>query len=149
VIRAMVLIKQGIDLQTSSLSQRIVSELLDDGTLENNLPSLITLYSQRRDTMLEALQTHLSGGAHWTHPDGGLFVWCVLNGDFDTAQLLVECLKQNVAYVPGNAFYPDQRRSNALRLNFSCMSPDKIREGVARLARTIEAMNEAMTVGSD
>jgi 2-aminoadipate transaminase len=143
VIRAMVLIKQGLDLHTSSLTQRIVSELIADGTLESNLPSLCSLYRQRRDAMLGALETHLSAGASWTHPDGGLFVWCVLRGDIDTAQLLAECLKQNVAYVPGNAFYPDQRRSNALRLNFSCMAPDRIRDGVARLATVIETMTIA------
>jgi 2-aminoadipate transaminase len=137
VIHLMVLAKQGTDLHTSSLGQMIVSELLADGVLERNLPGLRALYRERRDAMLDALAVEVGNHASWTHPDGGLFLWLKLGENADTVELLKRALEQKVAYVPGNAFYVDGRGHHEMRLNFSCMGPDRIREGIRRLATLI------------
>jgi len=137
VIHLMVLAKQGADLHTSSLAQMIVSELLADNTLERNLPGLRALYRERRDAMLGALDEFVGDRATWTHPDGGLFLWLTLHAGIDSAALLTQALAQKVAFVPGNAFYVDAAVHNDLRLNFSCMPPERIREGIRRLATLV------------
>lgn len=141
LIRMLTMAKQGIDLHTSTLTQMIVLELLNDHTLEHNLPRLRDLYRLRRDTMLSALDQDFGALATWTHPDGGLFLWMRLMGDLDTAQLLVQALTHKVAYVPGAAFYvnPDVNNGgkNELRLNFSSMPPARIQEGIYRLAALV------------
>ncbi|MEP7287013.1 MAG: PLP-dependent aminotransferase family protein [Chloroflexota bacterium] len=138
VITMMTLAKQGTDLHTSMLSQMIVSELIDGRTIEQNLPRLRSVYGTRRDAMVNALQAFMGDCATWTHPDGGLFLWLTLKGDIDTAVLLDQALEEKkIAYVPGNAFYLDGSGTHEMRLNFSCMSPARIHEGIERLASLI------------
>ncbi len=57
----------------------------------------------------------------------------------NAAELATECLKENVAYVPGEGFYPDGKVKNTFRMNYSCMPEDKIVEGIKRLAKVIKA----------
>ena len=57
--------------------------------------------------------------AEWTRPGGGLFIWATLPDFIDTTDLLARALRDNVAFVPGEAAYLDGRGRNAMRLNFS------------------------------
>ncbi|HLY29372.1 MAG TPA: PLP-dependent aminotransferase family protein, partial [Aggregatilineales bacterium] len=137
MIHMCVLAKQGTDLHSSALSQMITEDLLRHHTLEKNIPKIRTLYRERRDTMLDVLGSRLTGHAQWTRPDGGLFLWMTIPGESDSPGLLEQALKQNVAFVPGDAFYFDGRGKDALRLNFSVTPPDMIREGINRLSDVI------------
>jgi 2-aminoadipate transaminase len=136
-IKMFVLAKQGTDLHSASLSMLIAEDLMRNKTLEKNIPGLRSLYRERRDAMLEALAASVGERATWTKPEGGLFLWLTLPGETDTPGLLAEALKKNVAFVPGNAFYFDDRGKDALRLNYSMTGPEKIREGIARLGSLI------------
>lgn len=137
VIRQMVLAKQGADLHTSTLTQMIVSELVAENTIQNNVPRLRAVYRERRDAMLESLDQYLGSQGTWTRPDGGLFLYLKLSDEIDTQALLQRALEVQVAYVPGSAFYVDGQGTHELRLNFSCTAPDRIREGIRRLASLI------------
>lgn len=131
-LRMFVLTKQGADLHSSTLNQYIAAELLRNGTIEGNFPRLVSIYRERRDAMLEALHRHIEDYGTWTHPQGGLFIWLTLPG-MNTQDLLAKALERNVAFVPGNSFFPDGRGNESMRLNFSCMNPEKIYEGIRRL----------------
>ena len=74
----------------------------------------------------------------FTRPAGGMFVWAELPGDIDTRELLVEAVANKVAFVPGQGFHPDGSGHNTLRLNFSNVPPQRIKEGVRRLGDAIE-----------
>jgi 2-aminoadipate transaminase len=138
-----VLAKQGTDLHSATLSMLVVDDLIEHQTIEKHMPAMRSLYCERRDTMLDALDELVGNRAHWTRPDGGLFLWMTLPGETDTAQLLVEALNHNVAFVPGDAFYYDHRGKDSLRLNFSVTPPDRIAEGIQRLA---DLINERQAV---
>jgi 2-aminoadipate transaminase len=73
----------------------------------------------------------------WTHPSGGMFIWLTLPTQIDTTELLQVSLEQRVAFVPGTPFYANGGGTNTMRLNFSHSAPERITEGVARLARSI------------
>ncbi len=137
LIHMFVLAKQGTDLHSATLSQFVAEDLLRNGTLEAGLPVLRDLYRERRDTMLDALQTYVGDLATWTRPDGGLFIWLTLHNGINTMELLAEALKRDVAFVSGDGFYFNGEGYDSLRLNFSCMSPDRIREGIRRLGTLI------------
>jgi 2-aminoadipate transaminase len=49
-------------------------------------------------------------------------------------------LKENVAFVPGEAFYANGGGMNTMRLNFSNSDEDKISTGIIRLARVIKSL---------
>ena len=87
--------------------------------------------------MLAALDVEMPAGVSWTHPEGGLFLWMTLPDRLNARTLLEECVRQNVAFVPGGAFYPNGGHENTLRLNYSNMPVERIREGVRRLASAV------------
>ena len=87
--------------------------------------------------MLEALAEHLPPEASWTRPQGGLFLWATLPDYLDTTDLLARALSRNVAFVPGRAAYLDGRGGSSMRLNFSGVDEEAIREGVRRIGLVV------------
>ena len=137
VMEKVVLGKQAADLCTSTLTQYFVREYFGEGNWRQYIESLIGIYRSRRDAMVEALELHFPAQASWTEPDGGLFIWATLPPYIDTSDLLAKALRENVAFVPGQAAYVDGRGRNSMRLNFSAGSEDEIREGIRRIGKTI------------
>jgi 2-aminoadipate transaminase len=137
VMEKIVLGKQVSDLCTSTLTQYFVREYFEEGHWQDYVRSLCDLYSARRDAMLDALQRHFPPQAQWTHPQGGLFVWATLPDYIDTTDLLAKALRENVAFVPGQAAYVDGRGGSSMRLNFSASSEEQIDEGVRRIGQVI------------
>jgi 2-aminoadipate transaminase len=113
------------------LGQATVFEFLRRGNLESNLERVCDLLRARRDAMLEALEQELPN-ATWSRPQGGYFVWLELPGELKEAP--------GVAFVPGTDF---GGAPNELRLAFSYVSPEEIREGVRRLSAAVAARGGA------
>ena len=111
--------KQGADLCTSTLSQLMVQAYFERGHWRDYVDSLTDVYRTRRDTMLDALAEHFPPQAEWTRPGGGLFIWATLPDFIDTTDLLARALRDNVAFVPGEAAFLDGRGRSSMRLNFS------------------------------
>lgn len=141
VISRLVQLKQSADLHSSSLDQRLIYEVGRDGFLDEHIRKLRQVYRERRDVMLAALQAQMRPDTTWTHPEGGLFVWLRLPEGMDSRSVLAAALKEDVAFVPGDAFFardlPPAESRRYMRLNFSCAAPDKIQAGVSRLARAV------------
>jgi len=129
--------KAASDLNSSSLTQLFVATFFRDGDWRGYLARQCDLYRARRDVMLEALEEHFPPEATWTRPEGGLFVWVTLADGLDTTDLLAKALSRNVAFVPGHAAYVDGRGDTSLRLNFSGVGEDDIREGVRRIGAVV------------
>ena len=137
VLRQLVLGKGSADLCSSSISQYFIAEYFQAGPWIDYVRSLSELYRRRRDVMLDALAEHFPREATWTHPQGGLFVWATLPDYIDTTDLLARSIEERVAFVPGRAAYVDGRGGSSMRLNFSGVSEDEIREGMRRLGEVV------------
>ena len=137
VLAKMNLGKQAADLCSSSLTQFFVAGFFADGDWRRYVDDLIGHYRRRRDVMLEALAEHLPHEATWTEPAGGLFVWATLPDYIDTTDLLARGLRENVAFVPGRAAFLDGRGGSSMRLNYSGVDEDAIREGVRRIGKVV------------
>lgn len=131
-------IREALDLETPALTQRAVAEYLFSGHLQTHLEDLRRTNRERCAALLDALQTHLSSFAEWTQPTGGLFVWVVLPPEVDAWEMFPRAVENKVAYIPGTAFAIHGGHRNTLRLNFSNVSVERIREGVMRLADVIK-----------
>lgn len=129
--------KQAVDLCTSSLTQHMVLAYFAQGRWQEYVGSLAEIYRTRRDTMLEALAEFFPREAKWTKPSGGIFIWATLPDFIDTQDLLAKALSTNVAFVPGPAAYVDGRATSSMRLNFSGVTEDEIREGIKRIGSVI------------
>jgi 2-aminoadipate transaminase len=137
VLAKMMIGKQSSDLCSSSISQYFVSAYFESGPWEDYVRSLIEIYRRRRDVMLDSLAEHFPREADWTHPQGGLFIWATLPDYIDTTDLLARALQEHVAFVPGRAAYVDGRGGSEMRLNFSGVSEDQIREGVRLIGEVL------------
>src|SRR4029450_13175238 len=117
--------KQSANLCGSSLDQRIILACLQRGLIEEQKAKIRPYYRNKRDVMVRALHDEALPGVTWVKPAGGMFVWVTLAEGMDAEKLL--------PLVAGSG-------ANTLRLNFSKEDPDKLREGVARLARAVRVM---------
>jgi 2-aminoadipate transaminase len=142
VLAKMNLGKQAADLCSSSISQYFVSAYFDSGPWEEYVRSVNEIYRRRRDVMLDALAEHFPREAEWTHPEGGLFIWATLPAYIDTTDLLARALEDHVAFVPGRAAFVDGRGGSDMRLNFSGVGEDDIREGIRRIGEVVREQVE-------
>ena len=129
--------KGATDLCSSPLSQLFVRTYFAERDWRGYLGELTALYRRRRDIMLEALAEHFPREATWTRPQGGLFIWAQLPDFIDTTDLLARALRDHVAFVPGRAAYLDGRGGSEMRLNFSGVGDDEIREGIRRIGKVV------------
>ena len=97
------------------------------------------MYAERRDAMMDALDDLMPASCTWNVPDGGFFVWVTLPEGIDAKAMLPRAVTARVAYVPGTAFYADGFGSRHMRLSFCYPTPERIREGVRRLAGVLQA----------
>lgn len=124
--------KQTTDVQTSTLSQAIVTEFLKDDILENHLKTIVPIYKEKKNKMVEALKRYMPKGFSFVDPEGGLFIW----GEFDlalkinTREHFEKLISLDVVYLPGDDFFAGDRFTNSMRLNFSNASLEEIEKGI-------------------
>ena len=128
--------KQSLDLCPPVFDQYLAAEFLQSGRLERNLEKSRALYKEKRDLMLKLLNEYMPSGIRWTIPEGGLFLFLYLPSSFDSVAFYDKSLSSGVAYVAGSFFFTEGGR-NTMRLNFSFMSKEKIREGIVRLSQLL------------
>jgi 2-aminoadipate transaminase len=133
VIDRLVIAKQGTDLHTGTFVQMVAYEVARTGFLDEHIFTIRTVYRERRDAMLQAMEEFFPPGVQWTKPQGGLFLWVTLPPNMDSLEVLKKALDKKVAFVPGDSFFARGEVRNTMRLNFSNANPDRIREGIQRL----------------
>jgi 2-aminoadipate transaminase len=132
--------KQAMDTCTNLPAQRLLTGFLTGGHLANHLVVQRAEYKRRKEAMHAALSEHFGDIARWTDPEGGFFLWVTLDNGVDTTELFERALAEGVAFIPGSAFSPTGRFTDALRLCFASTPPDRIHEGVTRLRRAVDVM---------
>lgn len=130
----LVLAQESSTLCPPTFSQLAVSAYLANHDWQSQIKDFLEMYRERRDAMLSALGEHLPAVAHWTVPAGGFYVWVTLPEGLDAKAMLPRAVTARVAYVPGTAFYADGTGRRCMRLSYCYPSPERIREGVRRLA---------------
>lgn len=143
MIAALATAKQGSDMCSSGLSQMLALGAFRRGIPERILPQMLATYRERRDALCDALQTHLAGHLDWQRPGGGMFVWArARDPRLDSDRLLHRALAHGVCISPSSVFDPEGLDRGAMRLNFTLNPPDRLEEGVRRLAAAIHATLE-------
>jgi 2-aminoadipate transaminase len=126
--------KQSTDLTSGILDQHIVDKALRRGVAERLAPRLRDLYRHKRDVMAQAISDRLGSRLTWPTPKGGFFIWATLPEGHTDSGVLERALQHGVIFVVGSAFHVDGSGHNTIRLSFSAPTPERIEEGVRRLA---------------
>jgi 2-aminoadipate transaminase len=134
----LVLAAEAAVLCPPAFNQMVVAEYLQTQDWQGQIAAFREQYRERRDAMLDSLGQLMPAGARWTSPTGGFYVWVTLPGDLDAKVMLPRAVTERVAYVPGTAFYADEQGRSNLRLSYCFPTPERIREGVRRLAGVLE-----------
>ena len=143
ILDKLVLAKQGADLHASSLSQYIfASYVADTAAFTAHIETIRTTYRKRRDAMVSALTREMPDGVSFNCPDGGMFLWCTVDG-VDTTELLALASQSDVVFVPGVSFFAHRERTDGMRLNFSNSGEEKIAVGIERLAHAVRTIARA------
>ena len=133
--------KQFSDAHTSTFAQATAAQYLAAGRMPETLARVRKVYGARAQAMGDALRAKLGDALAFVQPQGGLFVWARLTGaggkPTDGAAFAKKAVEQGVAFVPGAPFFCASPDASTLRLSFATVGEDKIREGVARLARAL------------
>ncbi|MFI6102462.1 PLP-dependent aminotransferase family protein [Lentzea sp. NPDC051213] len=137
LLRTLVIVKQAADLHTSTVDQAAAAAYLTHNDLDAHVARLCVEYGRRREAMIAALPGTVPSGTVWSDPDGGMFVWLRLPGDVDSAVLLKEALRHDVAFVPGAPFFATEPDHATFRMSFTTNTPEEIVEGMARLAKVL------------
>jgi len=133
----------------SNFSQLTISEYLATQPWREQVKTFREVYRDRRDALLESLEQLMPEGTTWTVPAGGFYSWLTLPQGLDATAMLPRAVAALVAYVPGTGFYVDGQGRQNLRLSYCYPEPERIREGVRRLAGVIESELElAQTFGT-
>jgi len=145
----LVLAAEAATLCPSNYAQLTVSQYLATQPWRQQVKVFQEIYRERRDALLESLQAMMPEGTRWTIPAGGFYSWVTLPAGLDATSMLPRAVAALVAYVPGTGFYVDGQGRQNLRLSYCYPEPDRIREGVRRLAGVIETELElARTFGT-
>jgi DNA-binding transcriptional MocR family regulator len=131
------------DMGQSPFLLRLIAEYAANGRLEAHIASIRGLYRRKRDIMVEELSERCGHLATWTVPQGGFFLWLLLNDTIDPVRLYRFAEEEGVAFVGGSAFFAEPAQeaidpARYVRLAFSYTAEDQIAEGVRRLARAME-----------
>lgn len=140
----LVLASEATVLCPPQLNQLAVVEYLQTQDWQGQIEVFKSVYEQRRDAMLDSLTQLMPAGTSWTHPTGGFYVWMTLPEGLDSKVMQPRALTARVAYVPGIGFYADGQGRREMRLSYCFPEPDRIREGVRRLAGVLEAELELL-----
>ncbi|MEQ0561278.1 PLP-dependent aminotransferase family protein [Amycolatopsis sp. NEAU-NG30] len=145
----LVLAAESATLCPPTFNQLIVSRYLATHDWKGQIKKFRENYRDRRDAILSALDQYLPPGCSWTKPDGGFYVWVTVPEGVDTKAMLPRAVTARVAYASGTGFYADGFGSRQMRLSYCYPTPERIREGVRRLAAVLESeMDLARTFGN-
>jgi DNA-binding transcriptional MocR family regulator len=140
----LVLANEAATLNPPVFNQMLISRYLATFDWQSQIKAYRHTYAERRDTMLAALADLMPEGTTWTSPDGGFYVWVTLPEGFDASAMLPRAVTARVAYVPGTAFYADGLGTRQLRLSYCFPPPERITEGIRRLAGVIAGELDVM-----
>ncbi len=141
----LVLASEAAILCPSHASQMAIASYLDHHDWQGQIKKFREQYRERRDAMISALE-ELIPSATWNVPDGGFYVWVRLPEGLNSKQMLPRAVTARVAFVPGTAFYFDGQGAEYLRLSYCYPTPERIREGVRRLAGVVDQELETLRI---
>jgi 2-aminoadipate transaminase len=142
IIDKLEIVKQSVDLCAPVFNQFIAAKFIEKGYFDKNIERIKVNYCAKRNNMIAAFEKYMPEGVTWTNPDGGLFLFVTLPQGYDATELFKLAVKEDVAFVIGEAFHCDGSGKNTLRINFSYMNEERAEEGVRRLANAIRKLME-------
>tara|TARA_B100000686_G_scaffold48616_1_gene52001 strand:- start:3904 stop:5073 length:1170 start_codon:yes stop_codon:yes gene_type:complete len=125
---------QKADGGSNPFSQRIVLEFLKNKKIHKHIDSLSKEMKVHRDVMIESFNNYLPD-ISIKKPNGGYFLWGELPAIIKAERLVELAIKEGVEISTGRICFANRGPENFIRLAYSFVSEEIIKEGVMRLAK--------------
>lgn len=133
LISKLTIAKQVTDLQVGTYQQMLLHYVVQSIDFAAHLEEVRGYYGRQCQVMLDAMGQHFPAGICYDRPAGGMFIFCRLPDGYNALEILHEAMRRDVAFVPGESFFADERGANTFRLSYSLASEAQINEGIAIL----------------
>ena len=134
----LVIVKQGIDLHTNTLSQALAAEYIMGNHLQAHLPKIIALYAPKQMAILTAIERYFPTEFSWSRPQGGMFIWVKGPKGHDMIETYHQAVARHVAFVPGTYFYAGPGEGmETMRLNFTMADEETLRHAIGILGEVL------------
>jgi len=140
IIRILETAKQASDLHSNIFGQYLIADYLQNNDLDKHIEKIKQLYKSQANAMISAMKEYFPKNIKFTIPKGGMFTWVTLEDDMSSMELFNKAIAKKVAFVPGNPFYVNVDNVNTLRLNYTNADSETIKEGIIRLAQSLQEM---------
>ncbi len=130
IVRRMAM--QKADGGSNAFAQRIVAQMMRSDRMMRHIDGMIHQMRIHRDAMIEAFAEHVPE-ARIRAPNGGYFLWAELPEGTDAERLVALGVEEGVEVSPGRLSFPNEDPGNFIRMAYSFVAVDGIRDGVARL----------------
>jgi 2-aminoadipate transaminase len=119
-------------ISPNMVAQAIVNEFARSGAILGSIETVKAALRDRAGALGQALGEELPA-ARFVVPQGGYFMWVELPEALSTEHLFTAAAERGVAFVKGSDFLLEGG-DHSLRLAYSGVTVDQVREGVRRLA---------------
>ena len=130
--------KQASDLHSNIFGQYLISDYLYNNDLDKHIEKIKKLYKSQAEAMVGAMEKYFPKNVKYTIPKGGMFSWVTLEEGKSSVDLFNKAIEKNVAFVPGDPFYVNEKNVNTLRLNYTNADSQTIEEGIKRLSEALK-----------
>jgi GntR family transcriptional regulator/MocR family aminotransferase len=132
------------DLQTPEIEQRVLADFINEGHLERHLRRMRTIYDNRRQTLVRALETHFGDRVTILGENAGMSLMIRLRSEMDDHEIERLALESGVGILSARHYYLGEERLNnadntvELLIGYAGMNERRIREGARRLAKILK-----------
>ncbi|MCP1124173.1 PLP-dependent aminotransferase family protein [Bacillus sp. 3103sda1] len=123
-----------MELGLSIFPQWLIQQFFETVPFETHLQQLRYELLQKRNILADALQCSLQKELSFSIPTGGIYIWGKLKQPIQEKQLIMQSLKQQVAFMPGSIF---GAKDDYIRLSYGKVNINYITEGIFRLQKAI------------
>lgn len=138
VVRRLVYMR--MDNGSSPFLHRVVLGFVASEGYEPHVRMLRDLYRERRDASAAALHEFCEPYVTFRSPRGGFFHWLHLRPGLDARDVQRAAAARGVAVTPGTGYFVSGGGEDRVRLVFSALPPEELREAIRRLGEALEAV---------
>ncbi|NLW56413.1 MAG: PLP-dependent aminotransferase family protein [Firmicutes bacterium] len=128
-------VKRSMNIHTTFLDQALLFEYLQNGSFEKYLRRARKLYRQRHEDAVRLASALIPHRRIWG--EGGLHIFVELEEGINAREVLVECYRRGVLFMPGDLFYTDGQGQNTFRLGIARVTAEQMREGFGLIGQVI------------
>ncbi|MEB9975064.1 PLP-dependent aminotransferase family protein [Bacillus cereus] len=131
-------IKMQTDYGSSSLSQRVAAEWINQGFYEAHVANVRMNLKERRQIMIRALNKYCADIASWDIPSGGFFIWLKVIHNIPMKKLFSEALSKGILLNPGRIY--EEESDQYIRLSYGYATPEQMTNGIKLLSELIRKL---------